>query len=111
MSGEGDKHKNATTWGPGQSGNPGGRSPRVGPNGETLVELCRAKTLDLVTRAIDIATATATEPDTALRAIFGLLDRGWGKPKESIDLAADIKGGLVTRIELVAVRPDDRRED
>lgn len=76
---------NDKSWKKGQSGNPGGRSPRVGPNGETLTELCRAKTVDLVGRAYDIAMSTATEPKDALVAIFGLLDRGWGKPKGGDD--------------------------
>lgn len=77
------KHKNAATWGKGKSGNPGGRSPRVGPNGETLTQLCRAKTAALIDRAYEIALNKATEPKDALTAIFGLLDRGWGKPKEA----------------------------
>lgn len=79
------KHANKTTWGKGKSGNPGGRSPRVGPNGETLVQLCRAKTLALVERAEQIALSPVTDPKDALTAIFGLLDRGWGKPKEAED--------------------------
>lgn len=77
--------KSSTTFKKGQSGNPGGRSPRVGPNGETLTALCRGKTSDLVQRAYDIAMSTATEPKDALVAIFGLLDRGWGKPKGGDD--------------------------
>lgn len=76
---------NETSWKPGKSGNPGGRSPRVGPNGETLTQLCRAKTVDLVERAFEIAMHRATEPKDALDAIFGLLDRGWGKPKNGDD--------------------------
>ncbi len=51
-----------TTWEKGKSGNPGGRSPRVGPNGESIAELCRGMTLELVHRARDIALSTSTEP-------------------------------------------------
>lgn len=78
-------HANDKSWKKGQSGNPGGRSPRIGPNGETLTQLCRGHTADLVKRAYDIAMNTATEPKDALVAIFGLLDRGWGKPKGDDD--------------------------
>lgn len=73
------------TWKPGQSGNPGGRSPRVGPNGETLAQLVRGRSKELVDRAFEIALDKATEPKDALVGIFGLLDRGWGKPKEQED--------------------------
>lgn len=79
------KHANAATWQKGKSGNPGGRSPRVGPNGETLVQLCRARTAELVQRAFDISLSPNTDPKDALFGIFGLLDRGWGKPKEQED--------------------------
>lgn len=91
----GQKHTNDKTWKPGKSGNPGGRSPKVGPNGETLVQLCRAKTKELVDRAFEISLHPATDPKDALTGIFGLLDRGWGKPAEQeapgdgkVDMAA-----------------------
>jgi hypothetical protein len=105
----GDKHKNDATWGPGQSGNPGGRSPRVGPNGETVVQLARAHTSLAIDRLV--AIINAQDDDMALRAAVALLDRGWGKPKETLDLDANVRGATVTRIELVAVKPDDSRTD
>jgi hypothetical protein len=88
--------KTKTTWEKGKSGNPGGRSPRVGPNGETLAALCRAKSNSLVDRAYEIAMDKATDPKDALVAIFGLLDRGWGKPKDASegDGKADIAKAL-----------------
>ncbi len=79
----------ATTWKKGQSGNPGGRSPRVGPNGETLAQLIRGRTKELVDRAFDLSLSPATEPKDALAGIFGLLDRGWGKPKEQNEDGSD----------------------
>ena len=99
--------KNATSFRPGQSGNPGGRSPKVGPNGETITALCRAKTVDLIERAFAIATATTTEPKDALAACFGLLDRGWGKPKESVDIDASVKGSGVPIIQIVRMPAAD----
>lgn len=92
---------NKTTWKPGKSANPGGRSPVVGPNGETLTALCRAKSPELVQRAFEIALDKATEHKDALVAIFGLLDRGWGKPKESVDLDARVEGAGVPIIQIV----------
>ena len=85
MSKEKKPHVGPTTWTKGKSGNPGGRSPRVGPNGETLASMIRARTLELVNRAFDIALDKQTETKEALSAIFGLLDRGHAKPKEADD--------------------------
>lgn len=96
-----------TTWEKGKSGNPGGRSPRVGPNGESIAELCRGMTMELVNRARDIALSPATEPKDALTAIFGLCDRGWGKPKESVDIDANVKGSGVPVIQIVRVPAPD----
>jgi hypothetical protein len=104
----GEKHKNAKTWEKGKSGNPGGRSPKVGPNGETIVQLCRAHTADLIKRAYEIAMDKATDPKDALTAIFGICDRGWGKPTESIemDMQADVRGNFPV-INLTVTRPGD----
>lgn len=89
-----------TTWKKGQSGNPGGRSPRVGPNGETVAELARAHTA-LAVRVL--AEVCAAAPDNAHRiaAANALLDRGWGKPKESVDLDARVEGTGVPIIQII----------
>lgn len=100
---------NKTTWQKGKSGNPGGRSPRVGPNGETLAEMIRGRSLELVNRAFDIALSPATEAKDAIAACFGLLDRGWGKPKESVDVDARVEGAGVPVIQIVRYA-DDRTD-
>jgi len=64
----------------GQSGNPGGRRPgvcallqkRYGKNGEKLFA-------ELGTLAFD----PETDPHVRVKALSTLLDRGWGKPKET----------------------------
>lgn len=90
----GEKHKNRTTWEKGKSGNPGGRSPKVGPNGETLAQLARARTADAVKTLAEIMGQVANEPKDRITAAVALLDRGWGKPKEAIDVEARVEGGL-----------------
>lgn len=105
----GKKHANGSTWQKGKSGNPGGRSPRVGPNGETIAQLCRAKTKELVDRAVEIALDKGAEHKDALTAIFGLLDRGWGKPTEHVD--ADIRGSGLPVIQIVRAAEAPARED
>lgn len=70
------------TWKPGQSGNPGGRSPRVGPNGETAAELARMHTA----AAIETLASGLACPDwpTRVACANALLNRGWGTPKEHV---------------------------
>lgn len=93
-----------TTWTKGQSGNPGGRSPRVGPNGETVAQLARLHTADCIARMVQVLRGH--DDDLALKAAQALLDRGWGKPKESMDLAADVKGSGLPVIQIVRVDAD-----
>lgn len=100
-------HAGPTTWTEGQSGNPGGRSPRVGPNGETITQLCRAQTAPLIARAVEIALDKKAEHKDALAAVFGLLDRGWGKPKESVDIDANVKGSGVPIIQIIRMPAAD----
>lgn len=93
------------TWKPGQSGNPGGRSPRVGPNGETVAELARAHTKDAIDCLVEVLTGKGNEPRDRIAAANALLDRGWGKPKESVDLDARVEGTAVPVIQFVR-QPD-----
>lgn len=104
------KHANATTFKKGQSGNPGGRSPRVGPNGETLTQLARAKTLEMFNVLVEL-TEPQHEPDLRFRAACAVLDRGWGKPKESVDLDANVKGAGLPVIQIVRAAEAPAHED
>lgn len=100
------KHANASTWQKGKSGNPGGRSPRVTEDGKTLAQLIRGRTQELVDRAFVISLSPATDPKDALVGIFGLLDRGWGKPKEQEDPNGGGKDDLgKALLELIARLP------
>jgi len=99
-----------TRWQKGECPNPGVRSPRVVPNGGPLPGLCRAKTLELVARVFAVAMNPANDPRDTLAAIFGLLDRGWGKPKESVDIDARVEGSGVPIIQIVRYPSEDRPE-
>jgi hypothetical protein len=101
------KHANAKTWGKGQSGNPGGRSPRVGPNGETVAELARAHTADAIGTLVEVCNNTKELSFARISAANALLDRGWGKPKESVDIDANIKGTGMPVIQIVRAPADD----
>lgn len=88
---------------PGQSGNPGGRSPRVGSNGETVAQLARAHTAEAVERLVRVMRGA--DDELALKAVQAILDRGWGKPKESVDLDANVTGNVIPVIQFVR-QPD-----
>jgi len=87
---------------PGKSGNPGGRSPRIGPNGETAAQLARLHT----TKAIDTLAAGLDAPDWNIRVqcANSLLQRGWGAPKSEDEGAGkeDIGKAL---LDLIAALP------
>lgn len=100
--------KTATTWAKGQSGNPGGRSPRVGPNGETVAELARTHTKEAIDALVRVVK-NDSHPQQ-VNAANALLDRGWGKPKESMDLDARVEGTGVPVIQIVRVSSDGNEE-
>jgi hypothetical protein len=98
------KHKNAATWGKGKSGNPGGRSPRVGPNGETLCQLARAHTAEALAVLVEVANDKKQIAFARIQAASAILDRGWGKAKESVELDATVTSNAPV-INLTVTRP------
>lgn len=99
------KHANDKTWQKGKSGNPGGRSPRVGPNGETLAELARMHTATALSTLVEVCKSKTNEPRDRTVAAVAILDRGWGKPKETMELDATVANTGVPVIQFV--RYDD----
>lgn len=95
------KHASPTSWQKGKSGNPGGRSPRVGPNGETLSKLARAHTAEALATLVEVCNGKMNEPRDRVQAANAILDRGWGKPKESVDVDAKVEGTGVPVIQIV----------
>jgi hypothetical protein len=80
-------------WPAGVSGNPSGR-----PKG--LEAICRAHTQ----KSVDVLVAALSDEDARVRitAAGMLLDRGWGKPSQSVTDATT--GEKVTFLHLVAAR-------
>lgn len=103
----GKKHANGSTWQKGKSGNPGGRSPRIGPNGETAAQLARMHTAE----AIQTLAEGLKAPEWQIRVACSqaLLDRGWGKPTEFVD--AKVEGGGLPVIQIVRASEAPARED
>ena len=105
----GAKGPNAGSFQKGKSGNPGGRSERVGPNGETVAQLARVHTAAAIDTLVEVCTGKVYEPKDRVAAANALLDRGWGKPKESVDLDARVEGSGVPIIQIVRYA-DDRAD-
>ena len=103
----GSKHANKTTFKPGQSGNPGGRSPRVGPNGETAAQLARQHSAAAIQTLAD--GLKAPEWPVRVSCAQALLDRGWGKPTEFVD--AKVEGAGLPVIQIVRAAEAPHKED
>jgi hypothetical protein len=84
---------NLRPWKPGQSGNRTGR-----PVG--LEAICREHTQ----KSVDVLVAALSDDDARIRVTAAgmLLDRGWGKPSQSVTDATT--GEKVTFLHLVAAR-------
>ena len=67
-------------WEKGQSGNPGGRPAGYGD----LRELARTHTETAVATLVEIMDDKDAAPSARATAATGLLDRGWGRPEQSI---------------------------
>lgn len=86
----------------GQSGNPGGRPKAVMPDGRTLAEAAREHSPE----ALRVLVEALSDPDTALAAAKEILDRGFGRPAQAVELTGEGGGPIpVTAIQLTAAAP------
>jgi hypothetical protein len=79
---------------------------RLLPNGRTLASLARDYTEESVNVLVSVVLGKMTDvkPSDRIRAAEILLDRGWGKAKETVQLelsAANVRG--LTTTELMAI--------
>ena len=73
---------------PGQSGNPGGR-PKKSEEQRNLEEMCRAKTPEALATILSIMDTGENERNRLSAAEF-VIERGWGKAAQAVDLTARI---------------------
>lgn len=71
-------------WKDGESGNPGGRPKQYAE----LKALCRQYTEEAVNALVDVLRTGA--PRERVIAANALLDRGYGKPEQSIDVSGEV---------------------
>ncbi len=90
-----------TTFKKGVSGNPGGRSPRIGPNGETAAQLARMLTADALKTLAEVNNNPKAPAIARVAAANAILDRGWGKPTEYVE--ANVQQSGIPVIQIIRV--------
>lgn len=75
------------TFAKGQSGNPNGRPKKLLPDGRSLSDLCKIHTDVAVMALSDILRDDGAPAAARIQAAQALLDRGWGRPAQSVELS------------------------
>ncbi|SRR5260370_30174157 len=81
-----------TSWRPGQSGNPRGR-PKKTPEQKEIEELARQLSTGAMERLGQIAMMG--DDKDAVRACEAILDRGFGRSRQHLDVGLAVKSGIV----------------
>lgn len=87
---------------PGQSGNPGGRAKVTLPDGRSLADVAREHTMDAVSTLVEVMTDADAPPPARVSAASAILDRGWGRPTQDVDIGdnlGNILGDLLARVD------------
>ena len=89
---------------PGVSGNPGGRPKEL----REVTELARSQTTDAI-KTLVAAMNTDSAPWAArIAAANAILDRGWGRTKESVDMS--VRGPTLEQLVLASYRREEQLE-
>lgn len=82
---------------PGFSGNVKGRPPEL----SAVRDLARRYTQDAIEALVSLMADPATPPAARVSAAVALLDRGHGKPAQSLDMRVDAADPAVAHIEAI----------
>jgi hypothetical protein len=83
----------------GQSGNPGGRPKAI----VEVATAARERTLEAIETLTSIMRSTKATPAARVSAATALLDRGWGRAPQTIDLRQHADFRTLTDDELTAI--------
>jgi len=86
----------------GQSGNPTGRPKHVLADGKSVSDLAREHTAQALAVLIEVMENVGAAEAARVSAANSVLDRGWGKPKQDMDL--NVKSDRKTILEEARAR-------
>ncbi len=75
--------RRSTSWRPGFCPNPGGRPKQL----VTVRDLAREKTEKAIETLETVMNGKNTPPNARVAAAVALLDRGWGRPPQAMELS------------------------
>jgi len=76
----------------GKSGNPNGRPKVLLPDGRSLSDIAKAHTAKAIETLVEIMEDEDAPHSAKVSAINSILDRGWGRPAQSIQVGGDPDG-------------------
>ncbi|MGA7311591.1 MAG: DUF5681 domain-containing protein [Pseudolabrys sp.] len=91
----------------GQSGNPGGR-PKILAD---VQELARAHTTSAINALVQIVEDKNTQPAARVAAANGLLDRGWGKARQALEMGGLEGSPIAQKLRIEFVRPKSQPDE
>jgi len=71
----------------GRSGNPSGRPRATLPDGRSLSDLAKEHTQSALAALVSILDDKRASASARVQAASALLDRGWGRPTQSIEMS------------------------
>jgi 2-keto-4-pentenoate hydratase len=83
-------------WQKGQSGNPNGAKRVTLANGMTLRDMARSHTDKAIKALVKVMSDEASTDAAVIGAAVALLDRGWGKPAQSVEITGAEGGPIET---------------
>lgn len=78
----------------GESGNPKGRPKYLLADGRSLAELARTHTETAIEALVTVLGSKEETGSARVSAATAILDRGWGRPKQEIDLGEETTDAL-----------------
>ena len=86
-------------WKKGVSGNPGGRPSGVGE----IREIAREHTDEAIQTLLQVMTDLKAPPSARVGAAIAVLDRGWGRPVQSISASIENRPSVSESLEFRAL--------
>lgn len=90
-------------WTKGESGNPGGRPSGLGE----IREIARQHTDAAIDTLVKVMENTEASPSARVAAASALLDRGWGRPEQSVK--ASVNDNLGDALQAILERREARQ--